>query len=96
MSTTIRDASLTTARRRQFALYGWRNSVGLYADPTTAKTEQAASNAKGDGPSSDITLNVHIGALVRAQTPGGCPCGPATLAGYSKSSPASCGGAGNA
>lgn len=91
MSTTIRDASLTTLRRKQFALYGWRNSVGLYETPMTTKKEQASSSFQGNGSSADVTLNVRVGAFVRAQTPGGCPCGPVTLAGFTKSSPATCG-----
>ena len=91
MSTTIRDASLTTARRRQIALYGWRYGVGLYAAPTTVKFEQAQSNTKGGGPSGDVTLNVRMGAQLMGQTPGACPCGNALLAGYNKSSPAGCG-----
>ena len=94
MSTTIRDASLTTARRRQIALYGWRYGVGLYANPTTEKSEQAPSNAQGGGPSGDVTLNVRVGAQLMGQTAGACPCGNALLAGYSKSSPG-CGGANN-
>ena len=95
MPTTIMDASLTTARRRQFALFGWRNSVGLYATPTTVKSEQSPSNAQGYGASSEVTLNVRVGGYVRAQTPGGCPCGQATYAGFRKNSPATCGCPGN-
>ena len=91
MSTTIRDASLTTARRRQIALYGWRYGVGLYANPTTEKAEQAPSNAKGGGTSADVRLNVYVGAQLMGQTAGACPCGNALLAGYSKSSPGGCG-----
>lgn len=91
MSTTIRDASLTTARRRQLTLYGWRYGVGLYANPTTVKAEQAPSNAQGGGPTANVTLNVYVGAQLMGQTPGACPCGNALLAGYNKSSPGGCG-----
>jgi hypothetical protein len=91
MSTTVRDASLTTARRRQLATYAWRNSVGLYANPTTTKEEQAPSSWRQAGPSESVPLNVYIGAQLVGQTPGACPCdgsgvGP-TLQGYSKNSP---------
>lgn len=96
MSTTVRDASLTTARRRQIANYGWRHSVGLYAAPTTVKFEQAQSSFQGGGPSSSVPLSVTLGAQLQGQTPGACPCGPATLAGDTKVSPANCSGVGNA
>jgi hypothetical protein len=99
MSVAIRDASLTTARRRQIANYGWRKGVGLYGNPTTAKYEQAASNSQGGGPSADLTLNVLIGAQVIGQTPGACACNggstPATLAGFSKSEGGTCNPANN-
>jgi hypothetical protein len=91
MSTTIRDASLTTARRRQITLYGFRRGLGLYGNPTTVIPEQAPSNSQGNGPTSAVNLAVHIGAQVVGQTPGACPdCTGATLAGYSKNSPATC------
>ena len=97
MSTTIRDASLTTARRRQITLYGWRRSVGLYANPTTEKSEQPPSNSQGNGPSSEVPLSVYVGAQVIGQTAGACPdCAGATTAGFSKNSPATCNGANNA
>ena len=96
MSTTVRDASLTTARRRQIALYGWRHGVGLYANPTTVKFEQAQSNSQGNGPSSEVNLAVIQGAQLQGQTPGACPCGPASLAGDAKVSPANCNPLGNA
>jgi hypothetical protein len=91
MSSTIRDASLTTARRRQIATYGWRYGVGLTEGaPTTVKKEQAPSSYQGGGPTSTVPLNVLVGAQLIGQTPGACPCGPATLAGYNKSSPGGC------
>ena len=86
MSTTIRDASLTTARRRQIALYGWR-----YGQSETVKAEQAPSNSQGTGPTADVPLGVRLGAQVMGQTPGACPCGVALLAGYSKNSSGACG-----
>jgi hypothetical protein len=99
MSTTIRDASLTTARRRQIANYGWRKGVGLYADPTTVKSEQAYTTAKGNGPSGDIPLNVYIGAQLIGQTAGACACngGSAnpTTQGFDKSEGGTCNPANN-
>ncbi len=100
MSTTIRDASLTTSRRRQIANYGWRQSVGLYADPTTVKYEQAQSNSKGDGPSAAVNISVKLGALLIGQTLGACNCstgvGPnPTLQGYDKSEGGTCSPANN-
>jgi len=100
MSTTIRDASLTTARRRQIANYGWRQSVGLYADPTTVKYEQAQSNSKGDGPSAAVNVSVKLGALLIGQTLGACNCstgvGPSpTLQGFDKSEGGTCNPANN-
>lgn len=100
MSTTIRDASLTTARRRQIVNYGWRQSVGLYANPTTVKMEQQYSNAKGGGPSADVNLSVIQGAILIGQTVGACNCstgvGPnPTLAGFVKSEGGTCSPANN-
>jgi hypothetical protein len=100
MSTTIRDASLTTARRRYIANYGWRQSVGLYSNPTTAKSEQQYSNAQGCGPSGDVNISVTLGAQLIGQTLGACNCstgvGPnPTLAGFTKSEGGTCNPANN-
>jgi hypothetical protein len=100
MSTTIRDASLTTARRRYIANYGWRQSVGLYADPTTVKHEQAQTTAKGDGPSGDVNISVKLGAMLIGQTVGACNCstgvGPnPTLQGFDKGEGGTCNPANN-
>jgi hypothetical protein len=84
MSTTIRDASLTTARRRQLALYGWRNSQAA----TSVKREQAFSGSPAGGPTAEVPLERFVGAQLVGQTAGSCACSPAvTLAGYSKNSP---------
>ena len=86
MPTTNRDSSLTTARRRQVALYGWRLGSG-----STVKEEQAPSMGnKGTGPTSQVPVNAFVGAQVVGQTPGACPCGQFTYQGYDKKSPASC------
>ncbi len=99
MSTTIRDASLTTARRRQIVNYGWRKGVGLYANPTTTKYEQAFSNAKGDGPTANVNISVRLGALIIGQTAGACACdgGSATptTQGFVKSEGGTCSPANN-
>lgn len=99
MSTTIRDASLTTARRRYIANYGWRKSVGLYENPTTVKTEQLYSNSQGGGPSGDVKISVLLGAQLIGQTAGACACngGSATptLQGFDKSEGGTCNPANN-
>ncbi len=85
MGTAYRDASLTTARRRQLELYRWRlNNV------STVKKEQAPSAGnQGTGPSARVDVDVFVGAQVMGQS-GACPCGPVSLVGYDKRSPASC------
>jgi hypothetical protein len=100
MSVAIRDASLTTARRRQIANYGWRKSVGLYDDPSTVKFEQASSSSKGNGPSNNVNLSVRLGAQVIGQTLGACNCasgtGPTpTLQGFVKREGGTCNPANN-
>ena len=84
MSTTIRDASLTTARRRQLALVG--NRRGLAAYPDTVQKEQSISY----GQTSTVPQGVILGEiLVGQQVSGGCACTPAvTLAGFNRNSPA--------
>lgn len=85
MGTAIRDASLTTARRRQLELYRWR-----LRNVSSVKKEQAPSaGSRGTGPSADVDTNVFVGAQVMGQS-GACPCGPVSLVGYDKRSPASC------
>lgn len=83
---TNRDASLTTARRRQIALYSWRQN------PQTNKTEQRPSyGSRQTGPTGDVPVQAYVGAQLvgQAYTTGeavatcGCPSG-VSLAGYSK------------
>jgi hypothetical protein len=86
MGVTIRDASLTTARRRQLALYTWRS-----ANPQSVRPEQADSKGfNGAGPTAEVPLNVYVGAQLIGQSTGGvCACSSAiTLQGYDKKSPA--------
>lgn len=92
MSTTNRDASLTTARRRQLALVGWRraDNYGSGGAPTTVKSEQTPSNGnQGVGPSGIVATEVYLGAQLIGQANAGCNCSSSvTLQGYSKNSPA--------
>jgi hypothetical protein len=87
MPTANRDASLTTARRRQLALFGWRTNGS-----TGVKNEQAATNGKlGVGPTGDVTVAVHLGAQLAGRS-GVCECSPAiSLQGYDKHPPACAG-----
>jgi len=80
--TPIRDASLTTARRRQLALYTWRSNN------QTLRAEQRASNGnKGYGFTADVAVAALIGAQLIGQS-GSCACSTAvTLQGYDKKSP---------
>lgn len=90
MGTTIRDASLTTARRRQLALYSWRLSNQYPQNPQSIRPEQANSAGfQQAGPTSDVPTNARLGAALVGQTPGAtCPCTNVTLQGYDKKSPA--------
>lgn len=90
MSSTNLDASLTTARRRQLALVGWRQGTNYPANPNTVKAEQAPGNGFQDsGLTSTVPLNAYVGAQLIGQTSvTGCACNPSvTLAGYVKKSP---------
>ena len=63
MPTTNRDASVTTTRRRQVALYAWRQSTGYSGAPTTRLLEQGISTGgQGTGPSSGVSVDARIGA----------------------------------
>jgi len=100
MPLAIRDASSTTARRRQIANYGWRKSVGLYDNPTTVKLEQASSSSKGNGASTGVNLSVRLAAQLIGQTLGACNCasgtGPTpTLQGFVKREGGTCNPANN-
>lgn len=94
MPTTVTDASLTTARRRQLTLYSWRKGDGYPQDPLTQKTEQAPSNGwRSTGPTRDVAIAAYIGAQLIGQkvqpTDGVCGCSSAvTLQGFVRQSPA--------
>ena len=92
MSVANTSASLSTARRRQLALYSWRAANQYSYNPLTQKAEQAPSHGnQGTGPSRGVSLAAHIGAQLVGQTSGSCACsGRTTLQGYVKQSPALC------
>lgn len=93
MSLAIRDASLTTARRRQLAIFSWRQADQYSANPQTWKSEQAPSHGyRGDGPSSDVQLAAVVGAALVGQSSqpsnNSCACSTkVTLQGFVKQSP---------
>ncbi len=86
---TNRDASNTTLRRGQLALYAWRQSYNYPATSTTVYSEQSA-NSMNQGPSSKVPVQAYVGAqLVGQATGGACACSTAvTLQGYDKKAPA--------
>ncbi len=93
MGVTNRDASLTTARRRQLALYAWRAANQYPQNPQSIRPEQASSKGfNNTGATADVAPNAYLGAQLIGQTsPGPCACsGAVTLQGYDKKSPASC------
>jgi len=93
MSVTNTSASLTTHRRRQIALYAWRNADQYSYNPLTKKAEQAPSQgSQGTGPSRGVALSAFVGAQLVGQTATQpCGCGPnTTYQGYVKQAPATC------
>lgn len=87
---TNRDASETTRRRAQLALYTWRVANGYSGNPTGVLPEQA-TNSMNLGPSSSVAANAYVGAQLIGQTNGLTTCGcttSVTLQGYDKKSPA--------
>jgi hypothetical protein len=90
MPTTVRDASLTTARRRQLALYAWRQNDQYPQNPQSVRPEQGGSKEQAAGPTSTVPVAAYLGAQLIGQTTGGaCSCSPAvTLQGYDKKGPA--------
>lgn len=95
MGVTNTSASLTTYRRRQIALYAWRNNDQYSYNPQTRKAEQAPSHgSQGTGPSRGVSLNALVGAQLVGQTASPAdPCGcdsNTTYQGYVKQAPATC------
>jgi hypothetical protein len=70
MTVTNRDASLTTVRRKQKALYGWRVSTGYSGAPTTVLQEQGiTTGGQGTGPSAGVSVDAKIGAGLCCNVP---------------------------
>lgn len=88
MGVTNRDASLTTSRRKQLALYAWRSAQNAQSVRPEQATSKGFNNA---GPTAEVPPNAYLGAQLIGQTTGGaCACtGAVTLQGYDKKSPAS-------
>lgn len=85
MGVTNRDASNTTARRAQLALYAFRQSIN--AAPTAARSEQPRTSAF-IGPTAVVPTEAYIGAQLVGQAGAGCACSSAvTLQGYDKKGP---------
>ena len=94
MSSTNFDASLTTARRRQLALYAWRKEEQYPQNPRSLHTEQRPSyGSRGVGSTMDVPVNAYVGAQLVGQAPStnpssecGCSSG-VTLQGDVKNAP---------
>jgi hypothetical protein len=92
MPTAIRDASLTTARRRQLATFTWRKSDQYPENPQTVISEQRPSYGnKGLGPTGQVPVDAKLGGALIGQQVGAdgtCTCNTNfSLAGYDKKSP---------
>jgi len=102
MPTTNFDASLTTARRKQLALFSWRQNDQYSYNPQTKNAEQVPSHgARGTGPSGQtytdiiqggfllgqLNSNVNPGATPACSTASGCSAS-VTLQGFVRNSPA--------
>jgi len=80
MSVSNRDASLTTLKRKQKTLYGWRVSTGYSGAPTTRLLEQGVvTGGQGTGPSAGVSVDAKIGAglccdIPERGNPGGNVC----------------------
>ena len=95
MSVTNFDASLTTARRRQLALYTWRKEDNFPTNPKSLYPEQRPSYGnKNTGSTSDVSVSAGVGAQLVGQVDNTndseeCSCSQeVTLQGYVKKSPA--------
>ena len=82
MSVSNRDASLTSLKRKQKALHGWRVSTGYSGAPTTSKFIQEqgiTTGGQGTGPSAGVSVDAKIGAglccgIPERGNPGGHVC----------------------
>ena len=100
MPVGVQDASLTTARRRQLALFTFTQD--LAANPSSLHRVQGPPNgAKLSGSSGDVLTNITVGGQLVGQQAGAgqgtCGCSSdVLLAGFRKNSPAQGSGLGNA
>jgi hypothetical protein len=102
MPTTDFSASLTTARRKQLALFSWRQNDQYSYNPQTKNAEQAPSHgSRGTGPSGQTYTDIIQGGFLIGQTnsnanPGATPAcnttsgcsASVTLQGFVRNSPA--------
>jgi hypothetical protein len=91
MSSTNRDASVTTMRRGQLALFTWRKDNNYPQNATGTRPEQTASSMNL-GPNAAVPVQAYLGAQLIGQTAPSqnCACSTAvTLQGYDKKSPGS-------
>lgn len=84
MGTGIRDASLTTSRRKQVVLWGARLARGGYY-----KEQGTSLGMYSNGPSMQVNMDVKAGAALAGRTNGNCACsGPIDLTKFDRRSPA--------
>ena len=89
MSSTNRDASLTTARRGQLALFAYRKDINYPQNANGARFEQTPGSMNL-GPNASVPVQAYIGAQLVGQTAPStdCACSTAvTLQGYDKKAP---------
>ena len=87
MGNTNRDASVTTSRRGQLALYSWRVANNYPQNATGTRPEQPG-NSGFVGPTAAVPPQAYLGAQLIGQAGAGCACSTAvTLQGYDKKSP---------
>ena len=92
MPTAFRDASLTTARRRQLATFVWRKTNQYPENPLTIVGEQRPSYGfKGYGSTGQVPVDAKLGAALIGQQVGAdgtCGCNSNfSFAGYDKKTP---------
>lgn len=89
MSTTVFDASLSTARRRQLALYTWRvNNIVPGSDKYAPEQPGVQSGPRSSVPV-DVTQGARLIGQQIGQNHGNCTCGSdVTLAGDVRKAPA--------
>jgi hypothetical protein len=89
MSSTNRDASVTTRNRGALTTFFWRQQNNYPGNALPGKPEQQRNSAF-EGPTATVPLEARVGAqLVGQQIPAaGCACTPnVTAQGYDKKAP---------